>query len=467
MRVARRRRLIIGGVDDCTAMLGDGLLAPPQVRNCGRVVQAGHRVLWIDLQRSHEHRTRFVIALLTDERDAQHDEGVHVFWLLGEAPLEMRDPVLGTPCVDERHPQVDVRSRAVRAQRERGLEVVDGGVVVVVVVEPYPEVRVAHRARRLRLDCVCPQRPGVAPDLNLMPAQDSEGRNERNDRAGGGVDERRPRSTAVRQQPAEARADEQREPERREVRITVACHLIARVCDAGDRSQHDEVRRPRGQDRRTPTSQDDGDHRHRKHREPRGTEPDVEETNVDREFVHGAEADRKHGLPDVEQRGRADDGDAGRQRISVERREVMVRLLSVVSEAGSDETEHRVRHLFEKDRSVRRPASRLEPEASQRVYVQDDEQRGKRHDHRFRRESDGEREDRQHDQPSPRWRLIVRAQIQQHAREEEHHREHIATLSDPRDGFSAQRMKAEEERGRRGTGMSCVLRPRVCHAQKP
>src|SRR5207253_87631 len=144
---------------------------------------------------SHERRTRVFISLLTDERDAQHDEGVYVFRLFREALLEMRDPVLGTPCVDERHPEVDVRGGAVRAQLERGLEVADGSVLVVVVVEPYAEVRVAHRACRLRFDRVGPQRPGVTPNLNLMPAQDSESCNERNDRTGGGVDERRPRRT--------------------------------------------------------------------------------------------------------------------------------------------------------------------------------------------------------------------------------------------------------------------------------
>ena len=151
-------------------------------------------------------------------------------------------------------PEVVVRLRILGVDFERQAEVALRGLDLAPAGLECPQRAVRERVPRLDAEDVAPQRLAIAPAADLSPGHGAQrDEHDRRGRHGRRSRRRRPRL----EQPAEARAREQREPQARQVRVAVRSQLASEGDDPRDGEQRDEVDHPRGQARRESPSREE------------------------------------------------------------------------------------------------------------------------------------------------------------------------------------------------------------------
>ena len=161
------------------------------------------------------------------------------------------------------------------------------------------------------------------------------------------------------------------------------------------------------------------------------------------QLVHRREIDRPEELPGIEPERVSGERDARARPVLVVRSDVAALLTRDHRDDARGDTEERVRHLFPHQRP---PADR---EAPQRIHVEQQERERQRHRDGLRRERGGERRDGECPPPAgDRTAPGDAAQVHEHGEQVERAAQEVAPPADPRDGFGAQRMHAEDERAR-------------------
>src|SRR6185369_1333508 len=203
--------------------------------------------------------------------------------------------------------------------------------------EQHTQVAAAERAIRLGLDRVPPETLSISPDLNLLSAQVGETTEPQHAESRQDFEEwgaKGPGRSEL-NDPADKGADEQREPQSREITVSVIRQLVSGVDDPDHGTERNGIASPDREARRPPLPQADhrrGDHRHG---DRRHEELSVQQAHPLGKLVEGRQPLRYHGLLEVEPQTVEHHGGPGGQRVSLQRRDEGVRVLCVVPEGGT------------------------------------------------------------------------------------------------------------------------------------
>ena len=251
----RRERLLLGG----RAKLRERFVVAPESRKGAGQVRTHHDVPLVECDRATQEWHRLLEPALLVERHAQVVEHPRLGRELRGGPPQRRLGVSRTVELEQRQAEPAVRLLAVGLEHQRAHEVLDGDQrlarsLAFAVDDGRAVVVVADRAFRRRDHRVRPERVVVAPDLDLQPRQGAQGREQRGQGRAARAEERRAyRSGRVRaDEPRDAAAEQDGEPQARQVAVAVVRQLEAGVHEAADGRQHDRVPRTGGEARRPP-----------------------------------------------------------------------------------------------------------------------------------------------------------------------------------------------------------------------
>ena len=329
-----------------------------------------------------------------------------------------------------------------------------------VVHERRAQVVETNGARGVRVHRPAPERLRALPHAALATASRGQEDHDEGGRRRQGDDHAPSQDPTLLGPPGEQEgaAREEREPEAGEIAVPIVGELVPGVYRAAHGKEHEggvgPGRQPRGP---PPARHDEGG---------RDGEPGAEGHEeagrhgiylpgqlVERGELHGPDP-----LPWVEDEAVGGHGDARGGAVVGVGRDRDPLSQSHQSRYRGGAGERRVRDLLDEDPSP------PQPEASEWVDVEEEQDGGQRHGRGFRQHGERACDDGASVPPPASRRIrLHRAQIEQDGQEEEHSADHVAPLGDPGHGLDPQRVDGEDEAreggrpqmGPRGEIVSC------------